>query len=94
MNYLSTISMNMWLGFFAAVLVTIGCIVAYKIKSTDSVKVQGDKRLVATVFLMSALIVLAVIWARSYCKSGISQSLYDATGYDSTRAARMRAAGL
>jgi hypothetical protein len=69
-------------------------IVAFNIPDTDSDKQKGDKRVVVTVFLMSALVFAGVVWGRKYCSAGIAQTIYDATGYDTTQAARKRAAGL
>jgi len=42
-----------------ALVLIIGIIVAYNIKESDSDKVKGDKRLVAAIFIMFALVFLA-----------------------------------
>jgi hypothetical protein len=62
---------NMMLWAAIAVFLTIGIIVGATVKSTDTDKVKGDKRLVATVFIMSSFIFLGVKWALGNCAKGI-----------------------
>lgn len=59
----------------------IGILVATFIKKEDTDKVRGDKRLTATVFIMSSIIILGVVWARRNCSEGIRANIYNTTGY-------------
>ena len=87
-------TLDTWLTVFAVACIVIGLIVAFNIRESESDKQKGDKKVVVTVFLMSALVFGGIVWARRYCSTGIAQSIYDATGYDTTQAERMRAAGI
>lgn len=51
-----------------AVCFIIGVIVAWTIKSNDTDKVKGDKRLVAAVFIMSSFIFAGVKWGYNNCR--------------------------
>jgi len=53
------------------VFLLIGIIVGATVKSTDTDKVKGDKRLVATVFIMSSFIFVGVKWALGNCPKGL-----------------------
>jgi spermidine/putrescine-binding protein len=68
--------------------------VAISIKTDDSDKVKGDKRLTATVFIMSSIIILGVSWARQNCSEGIRANIYNTTGYYYPDYKKARAAGV
>ena len=59
---------DMMLWAAIAVCFIIGVIVAWTIKSDDTEKVKGDKRLVATVFIMSAFIFAGIKWGYHNCR--------------------------
>jgi hypothetical protein len=51
----------------ALLLILIGIIVAWNIKSYDSDKKAGDKRLVAAIFVLSGVIFFTIGWVRKSC---------------------------
>ena len=55
----------------AAVLILIGIIVAWNIKTADTDKQAGDKRLVAAIFIMSGFIFIAIGFMRKECSSSL-----------------------
>ena len=73
--------MLLWIGIF--VFFIIGVIVASTVKSTETDKVKGDKRLVATVFIMTSFILIGVKWAQNNCSKGvrrIQRAVYGESG--------------
>lgn len=95
---LAKVPYDTWLIVLACACIIIGVIVAYNIRTNDTDKQKGDKRLVAAVFIMGSIIFFAVAWARSYCLMGFAQTVYDSTGYDLrydlVKKSRAREAGL
>ena len=68
-NFLS--NPNMILLILSGISIVIGVAVSQNIQETESDKVKGDKRLVATIFIMSSLIFMGILWARKNCSERI-----------------------
>ena len=75
MDAFRQIPFDSWLMVGILIFVIIGIVTAISIKSTDTDKQAGDKRLVATVFLMSALFLGGIFWSRRTCGEKIPSYL-------------------
>jgi len=91
---MSYLTINSTLLILIGVSIIIGFAVAYNINNDDTDKVKGDKRLVATVFIMSSFIFLGIYWTRQNCREGIRSSLFENFGYYLPDPEKARAAGV
>jgi len=73
MDFLRKVSLNFSSVLYLAALAlfVIGLIVAFTISGTDTAQEKGDKRIVASVFILVPIIIVQFVWTTRNCNTKV-----------------------